>query len=266
MTTFIEKAKTKIQEEGILNELERDYGKPLFLVLTGSHHFGFPSVDSDYDVRGVYLAPTHKFLGLREKRAEPVYTYMSPDRQLDVSVDEAGHFFRLITKDNGNRVEWVNSPLVVYGPEDLENVKQTINFQGISKRLQDHYLHSARDLRKGTSKSGLKKDLYALRGYMVGIHLLETGIVQPNLKILNKEKFGDDLVNKMIKLKEKGEHLGSEGYDTKRVNALLDDLDHKLETSVEHSPLPQHPNINAINQFLINLRLQKDPTQPSSAD
>ena len=38
----------------------------LFATISGAHLYGFPSPDSDYDLRGVHLLPLEEVVGLRE--------------------------------------------------------------------------------------------------------------------------------------------------------------------------------------------------------
>ncbi|HYE75664.1 MAG TPA: nucleotidyltransferase domain-containing protein, partial [Blastocatellia bacterium] len=36
----------------------------LFMTISGAHLYGFPSPDSDYDLRGVHILPVHEVIGL----------------------------------------------------------------------------------------------------------------------------------------------------------------------------------------------------------
>jgi predicted nucleotidyltransferase len=38
----------------------------LFMTISGAHLYGFPSSDSDYDLRGVHILPTPEVVGLEE--------------------------------------------------------------------------------------------------------------------------------------------------------------------------------------------------------
>jgi uncharacterized protein len=40
----------------------------LFATVSGAHLYGFPSTDSDYDLRGVHILPVKEALGLLPKR------------------------------------------------------------------------------------------------------------------------------------------------------------------------------------------------------
>ncbi len=40
----------------------------LFATISGAHLYGFPSPDSDFDLRGVHLLPLEEIVGLQEGR------------------------------------------------------------------------------------------------------------------------------------------------------------------------------------------------------
>ncbi len=41
-------------------------GQMLLCAVTGSHHYGFPSPDSDLDLKGIHLSPIESLLGLED--------------------------------------------------------------------------------------------------------------------------------------------------------------------------------------------------------
>src|SRR6185369_14541359 len=85
----------------------------VFVTVSGSHLYGFPSVDSDYDLRGSHLLPGEAFWGLDD----PVET-AEPKVETEVGLVEiVSHdlrkFARLLLKRNGYVLEQLTSPLVV---------------------------------------------------------------------------------------------------------------------------------------------------------
>ena len=107
---IIQNARELMNKYDVLNKLA-EHGKPMFLMVSGAHNFGFPSPDSDYDIRGVYQAHTSSILGL-DKIQPTTFEYDSEDKQLDVSIDEVGHYLRVLSNSNGNRLEWPSSDLI----------------------------------------------------------------------------------------------------------------------------------------------------------
>ena len=58
----------------------------LFAVLSGAHLYGFPSEDSDFDVRGVHVLPATEVVGLR-----------TGSETVQSSRDREGHLIDLVT-------------------------------------------------------------------------------------------------------------------------------------------------------------------------
>ncbi|HQZ65515.1 MAG TPA: nucleotidyltransferase domain-containing protein, partial [Planctomycetaceae bacterium] len=52
-----------------LHKQINDHPYPLlFATISGAHLYGFPSPDSDFDLRGVHLLPLEEVVGLQEGR------------------------------------------------------------------------------------------------------------------------------------------------------------------------------------------------------
>lgn len=98
----------RIQAE--LDRLEREKEiKILLAVESGSRAWGFPSPDSDYDVRFLYMHTTDWYLSVSERRD---VVEMPIDDVLDISGWDIRKAFRLLLKSNGTLYEWLSSPLV----------------------------------------------------------------------------------------------------------------------------------------------------------
>src|SRR3954463_13688573 len=86
----------------------------LFATISGAHLYGFPSADSDYDLRGVHILPAREVLGLAPLR-ETIETSDDHDGTLiDLVTHDAAKFFRLLLRRNGYVLEQLTSPLVVH--------------------------------------------------------------------------------------------------------------------------------------------------------
>ncbi|MGA0600924.1 nucleotidyltransferase domain-containing protein [Caulobacter sp. KR2-114] len=81
----------------------------LLAVESGSRAWGFPSPDSDYDVRFVYVRPLETYLSL----SPPRDVIEAPIEGLwDVNGWDLSKALRLLRKGNAVIVEWLRSPLV----------------------------------------------------------------------------------------------------------------------------------------------------------
>jgi len=236
----------------------QEHGELLFLTISGAHNYGFPSRNSDIDVRGVYINNSEDFLGINKKIKSTITFEESRNikNYLDVSIDEVGHYLTLIADSNGNRLEWVNSNLIIYQSEEFEKFKVTTRY-GISKELFRHYQHFARDLWKGnTNAGGVKRDLYTLRVYMTGILVLEKGIIIPDIHKLN-EYFMIPTINELIVDKASDEKSNPKSYSREDLSQIVKNLDQRLIKSHKNSNLPELPAIEEINEYLLNLRISR---------
>src|SRR5687767_15375321 len=54
---------------GVLDAVAAEHPYPLlFATISGAHLYGFPSPDSDFDLRGVHLLPVREVVGLKPLR------------------------------------------------------------------------------------------------------------------------------------------------------------------------------------------------------
>ncbi len=114
--------KIKLELERI--EKENDV-KILFAVESGSRAWGFPSKDSDYDVRFVYMHPVEWYLSIHDKR--DVIEYPISD-DLDISGWDIKKALQLFAKSNPALLEWIRSPIFYSKnsnfPEQLQQMSE----------------------------------------------------------------------------------------------------------------------------------------------
>ncbi|MGG4166282.1 nucleotidyltransferase domain-containing protein [Rossellomorea vietnamensis] len=104
----------------VINQIERDHEvKILFACESGSRAWGFPSKDSDYDVRFIYIHKPNWYLSIDQKRdviEVPARDSVSIpiDPLVDMSGWELTKALRLIRKSNPPLLEWLQSNIVYY--------------------------------------------------------------------------------------------------------------------------------------------------------
>ena len=158
-----------IQRE--LAKIERDHGvRILYAAESGSRAWGFPSPDSDYDVRFIYLHPSEWYVSLVERR--DVIEVMAGE-ELDISGWDLRKALRLFLKSNPALHEWLVSPIVYRSDTGLADSLRRLAKQSYSLRaVGASYLnwarqHEARHLRDRDEVS-LKKYLYVIRPLTAG--------------------------------------------------------------------------------------------------
>ena len=147
-----------------LDRIEREEDvRILFSVESGSRAWRFPSRDSDYDVRFVYVRPVEDYLAVKSRRdviERPI------DGVLDVGGWDLRKAIGLAVSSNATLLEWLNSP-VWYRGDGTESVKlgEFAKSTADLSELSAHYYHMASRTFADVSVSGnsvtLKKYCYA---------------------------------------------------------------------------------------------------------
>ncbi|MGI4743810.1 MAG: nucleotidyltransferase domain-containing protein [Janthinobacterium lividum] len=152
----------------------------LYACESGSRAWGFPSPDSDYDVRFLYAHPTEWYLRLDEG---PDTLSFPIDDELDLGGWELRKTLRLLRGSNAALFEWLQSPTVYYeAPGFLAQLGPLLPLAFNRKAGLHHYLGQ---LRRGVEEdlSGesvrLKRLFYALRAALAARWIRERHTLPP---------------------------------------------------------------------------------------
>lgn len=230
----------------------------LFATISGAHLYGFPSPDSDFDLRGVHLLPIESVVGLDDGDQTVEKEGIYDGLEIDLVTHDASKFFALMLRRNGYVLEQIFSPLVVFATEEFTELK-SIAADCITKHHAHHYLGFAATQWKLFGKESpprVKPLLYVYRVLLTGIHLMRTGEVEANLVKLNesaKLPFLDDLIVQKRTGPEKGTLSAADlDFHTKQYERLTAEL----EAAHDQCRLPDLPSARpALNDLLVRLRL-----------
>jgi predicted nucleotidyltransferase len=215
--------------QGRLDHIEQDEGvRILYACESGSRAWGFPSADSDYDVRFLYVKPTEWYLSVDLEKKRDVI-----ERPLDDMLDLGGwdlrKALRLFHGSNPPLLEWLGSPIVYRECTSSAARMRALASEYYSPRAcAYHYLHMARgnfrDYLKG-EEVWVKKYLYVLRP-LVAIRWLERGlgVVPTEFQVAVEAVVGGSAVKAAI----------ADLVERKRVGAELD----------------RGPRIEAVSRFI----------------
>jgi predicted nucleotidyltransferase len=230
----------------------------LFATVSGAHLYGFPSGDSDWDLRGVHLLPVDRFAGLEPGEDTVQTSAVRGGMEVDLVTHDARKFFALLLRNNGYALEQLYSPLVVHTtPEHAELME--IARGCITRRCVRHYVGFAAGqwrMFEAEQPRRVKPLLYVYRVLLTGIHLMRTGRVLASLPACNAE-VGLPYVDALIARKaDGGEHAVLTDADVEfhrgeylRLNALL-------VAEAERSHLPEEPTARAaLHDLLLRIRL-----------
>ena len=229
----------------------------VFVTISGAHLYGFPSPDSDYDLRGVHVLPVNEVVGLNEGRETIEGSGFFEGLEVDLVTHDARKFFLLMLKKNGYVLEQLFSPLVVHTTPEHEELKR-IGRDCITRFHAHHYFGFAETQWKLFEKESprrVKPLLYVYRVLLTGIHLMKTGDVEANLLKLT-EQYPLPCVRDLIARKLAGPEQSTIGdADCAAYCAEYESLRGTLQSAFEASHLPEVTSARpALNDLLLRLR------------
>ncbi len=230
-----------------LNELEKEKDiKILFACETGSRAWGFPSPDSDFDIRMVYVHKKDWYLTLSEKKDN--INRMLEDNEIDISGWDLRKSLRLLQKSNAALLERIQSPILYKADKDFLKTFNDLAALKYSRIATiHHYLSMSKkfieELRENKTYK-LKKFFYALRSATACKWILEKEEMPP---IEFKKMLSDLTLNSKL---------------LKRIDTLID-----LKATISESYL--HEGENELLEFIETCIKQADDNRkslPSSKD
>lgn len=242
----------------LLSELIESQPYPLmFLTISGAHLYGFPSADSDYDLRGVHVLPTRKVLGLYPVRETIDTSEIEAGLEIDLVTHDLKKFFTLLLKKNGYVLEQLYSPLIIKTTPEHRRLKE-IAVNCITRHHHHHYRGFAKnqwDLFTKESIYRVKPLLYIYRVLLTGIYLMNTGKVEANLVNLNQE-FNLPQIADLIAYKQaESEKAVLNKVDLEFHEKEYQRLQSELEAAFDNSDLPDNSSAQPeLNSLLVEIR------------
>ncbi|AVT32807.1 nucleotidyltransferase [Plantactinospora sp. BC1] len=249
-----------------LRDVVADQPYPLlFATVSGAHLYGFPSRDSDVDLRGVHLLPAAEVVGLRHGPATVDRSWTRDGVEIDLVTHDAVKFGHLLLRRNGYVLEQLLSPLVVLtGEAHAELV--ALAPACLTRHHAHHYRGFAQTQRRLFDRTGeLKPLLYTFRTLLTGIHLMRTGRLEAHLPTLRAElPEAPGYLGTLVAAKAAGEHdlLAGvpEAPGADRLDADLTALHAALDEAQLASRLPERPAAEpALHDLLVRIRLATVP-------
>lgn len=198
----------------------------LYACESGSRAWGFPSTDSDYDVRFIYLQPVNRYLSVQKPRD---VIEITADGKLDISGWDLQKALLLLRKSNPPLLEWLGSPTVYLEEFTVAGqMRQLASLYYSATTSSYHYLHMAR----GNYREYLKGDRVWLKKYFYVLRpILAVKWIEQGLGIVPMEF--DVMVDRLV----------TDARLKKEINALI-------EAKRNGAELDDGPQIAPINRFL----------------
>lgn len=203
----------------------------LFITTVGSHVWGMNTPKSDIDYYKCYIAPSEDFLiGMTHMRG---HEKQSDDE--DTSSFEIGHIIKQLKNGNLNHIIGVKSNLVVEKSQvllDLQDILDTNMGKNCYRSIRGMAAHNYKRYFEDNCRGDLGPDAYKKKLGQVG-RVIEFGI-----RILNDEGI-----------------LFKPCYPESRYD--IEQMINRLDKAYEDSILPDYPDNDIYDRYLLNLRLNK---------
>jgi predicted nucleotidyltransferase len=233
----------------------------LFATISGAHLYGFPSPDSDFDLRGAHILPVEKVVGLDVRDETVEDSRIIEGLEMDIVSHDIKKFLGLLLKKNGYVLEQLYSPLIVHTTPEHAELKH-IACGCITRHHSHHYFGFAETQWKLFDKERprrVKPLLYVYRVLLTGIHLMRTGKIEANLVTLNEEfrlPYIADLVARKLAGPEKSK---LEDADITFHESEYQRLRGELQAAHDACQLPELPDEatrKSLNDLLLRVRLK----------
>jgi uncharacterized protein len=228
--------------------------KILVAALLGTHAFGYPSADSPFELRCLYVEPTENLVGLKDPPRAHNWIGEFEGRRIDFSSMEIGQGLRRLIKGDASIMERILAPRQLIKGEELRRLQKVT--RGIICR---RFFHFYRNFSKGilcdheeTDRRTVRHVLGAYRLALTGVHLLFSGKVVLDLRSLALQ-YGFPQVETLIDAYQNSEKAALKKNDP-AIHHLVK-LHTLLEKALEESTLRRDPdNPKAVEDLLLDYR------------
>lgn len=229
--------KTKIVNQIKRLEAERDI-TVLLACETGSRAWGFPSPDSDYDVRLIYMHRKNWYLSLSPKR-DHIHV-MFDNKLIDISAWDLRKSLHLLYRSNAALLERIQSPTTyMYQPKFKAELEALADDFYAPIAVMYHYLSLAKkmmyEIHLTESNFNLKKLFYALRSSLVCKWVLEKKHRPPIsiFDLLKELEIPNSILERIYELIEV-KTSKKEAYYHPKVPEILAYIDGVIENSTKY--------------------------------
>lgn len=228
----------------------------LYAVESGSRAWGFPSPDSDYDVRFIYVRKPEYYLKLEKTRD---VVELPINDLLDVNGWDLNKTLRLLQNSNPTLFEWMSSPIVYRSTDFIRQIQPELKRCFSCKSSLHHYLSTARNtcrhqLHGDTVRA--KKYFYALRPVLACKWILEYQSQPPMLfselvdACLEPELKGE--VERLLDLKMNAPEI-REILPVEPIHRYLEENLASLEAQIAACPAAPAPDWEPLNRLFLEV-------------
>lgn len=227
-----------------LEQLEKEEDVHILLAVeSGSRAWGFPSKDSDYDVRFIYLHRSDWYLSfLLESKADTIERPIVDD--FDCAGWDIRKAMKLFLKSNPPLLEWLDSSLIYLNRHGFAAGMQELRQTCFSPHAcAYHYLHMA----QGNFRSHLQGERVWLKKYFY--------VLRPLLAVrwIEQQRGAVPMAFRELLITIEGQ------------TALLDDIEQLLVRKMAGEELAEGPAIPSLQSFLAKELHRLEHWQPRAS-
>ena len=228
----------------------------LVIYLSGAHAYGFPSPDSDLDLKCIHVAPTRELVGLQPGAESRDRLEIIDGVELDYGSNELGQALRGAIKGNGNFLERLFGELVLDSEPALLAEARAVVKPVLSRRIARHYAGFATSqLHAFDEKPTAKRALYVLRTAATGRAALAHGTIITDVAQLTD--FVPPDIDELIAIKRQAERQVLDATQAATWRTRLAAAIEAVHADAPASPLPDDPPdaaVEAIDAWLRDVR------------
>lgn len=195
-----------------LEEIEKEHGiKILYSCESGSRAWGFPSPDSNYDVRFINTRQFEDYLAIQPKKDHLSFPI---NDELDLYGWDISKVLQLVTKSNTTPFEWLQSPVIYKEVQEFkEELWQLCQSYFCPRSNIHHYLGIAKGAMETIQDEEIKikKLFYVLRPLLAALWCVECRTIAPMSIFPLMDLLSGSLREKVLSLIDL-KSTASEGY------------------------------------------------------
>ncbi len=239
LTTLAKFKEGDIGDRSVVLERNDLFERVIFQCIIGSQAYGLADAESDVDRRGIYLPPARLHWSLHGV-PEQLECHETQEAYWEIQ-----KFVILALKANPNVLECLYCPLVEKATplaEQLLAMRSIFLSRLVYQTYNGYVMSQFKKMQADIRNQGQvkwKHVMHLIRLLISGVHVLREGIVPVQVS--------DEFKDKLLAIK-RGEMPWEETESWRR------SLHKEFDRAMEQSKLPERPNYEAANEFLVTAR------------
>lgn len=228
---------------------------PIYVTVVGSQLYGISKPDSDHDIKGIGFNYVDEYIGLKNKEQQDYNNGKEGRESFNGTVYDVRRVFHLLFKGNPTVLEPFFAPksCIIHTCDIGEEIAAFVRANLVTKHFFQPYKgYHGSQIKEFTNsnRTGKRKESFEQYGYdgkFAGhayrlakqcVGLMRDGVLNPMLE-------GEDRTIVM--------NMRNHYYSKEECLKYLQDTDMEMDMAVANSTLPDKPDFNYINDFVMDV-------------